>query len=123
MPLMVSGTLVDQSGRTLSGQTTEAFYVSIRHCNPFCVGLNCALGAKQMRPFVQRLSKVAECYVHVYSNAGEWAASPSSSLPAADRSLAAPRRQACPTPWAATTTRPTTWPATTWCSRGSTWST
>jgi 5-methyltetrahydrofolate--homocysteine methyltransferase len=70
MPLIVSGTLVDQSGRTLSGQTTEAFYVSVRHCNPFCVGLNCALGAKQMRPFLQRLSKVAECFVSVYSNAG-----------------------------------------------------
>jgi 5-methyltetrahydrofolate--homocysteine methyltransferase len=71
MPLMVSGTLVDQSGRTLSGQTTEGFYVSVRHCRPFCVGLNCALGAKQMRPFLQRLAKVAECFVHVYSNAGE----------------------------------------------------
>jgi len=72
MPLFISGTLVDQSGRTLSGQTTEAFYVSIRHVKPFCVGLNCALGAKQMRPFLQRLSKVAECFVSVYSNAGEW---------------------------------------------------
>ncbi len=70
MPLMISGTLVDQSGRTLSGQTTEAFYVSVRHAEPFCVGLNCALGAKQMRPFLQRLSKVAECFVSVYSNAG-----------------------------------------------------
>ncbi|CAM9399709.1 unnamed protein product, partial [Sphacelaria rigidula] len=70
IPLMVSGTLVDQSGRTLSGQTTEGFYVSMRHCKPFCLGLNCALGAKQMRPFLQRLSKVAECFVHVYSNAG-----------------------------------------------------
>ncbi|CAM9646727.1 unnamed protein product, partial [Phaeothamnion confervicola] len=63
VPLMVSGTLVDQSGRTLSGQTTEAFYVSMRHCKPFCIGLNCALGAQQMRPFLQRLSKVAECFV------------------------------------------------------------
>uniref|UniRef100_A0A7S2XWE9 Methionine synthase n=1 Tax=Fibrocapsa japonica TaxID=94617 RepID=A0A7S2XWE9_9STRA len=70
MPLFVSGTLVDQSGRTLSGQTTEAFYVSIRHCKPFCVGLNCALGATQMKPFLRRLAVVAECFVHVYSNAG-----------------------------------------------------
>lgn len=70
IPLFVSGTLVDQSGRTLSGQTTEGFYVSMRHCKPFCLGLNCALGATQMRPFLQRLAKVAECFVHVYSNAG-----------------------------------------------------
>ncbi|CAM9441759.1 unnamed protein product [Ectocarpus sp. 6 AP-2014] len=70
VPLFVSGTLVDQSGRTLSGQTTEGFYVSMRHCKPFCIGLNCALGASQMRPFLQRLAKVAECFVHVYSNAG-----------------------------------------------------
>ncbi|CAN0353924.1 unnamed protein product [Discosporangium mesarthrocarpum] len=48
----------------------QGFYVSIRHCKPFCVGLNCALGAPQMRPFLQRLSQVAECFVHVYSNAG-----------------------------------------------------
>jgi 5-methyltetrahydrofolate--homocysteine methyltransferase len=70
IPLFVSGTLVDQSGRTLSGQTTEAFYVSIRHVKPFCVGLNCALGATQMKPFLRRLSQAAECFVHVYSNAG-----------------------------------------------------
>ncbi|CAM9406723.1 unnamed protein product, partial [Ectocarpus fasciculatus] len=70
VPLFVSGTLVDQSGRTLSGQTTEGFYVSMRHCKPFCIGLNCALGASQMRPFLQRLAQVAECFVHVYSNAG-----------------------------------------------------
>jgi len=70
MPLFISGTLVDQSGRTLSGQTGEAFYVSIRHANPFCVGLNCALGATQMKPFLRRLANVVECFVHVYSNAG-----------------------------------------------------
>eukprot|EP01084_Bolivina_argentea_P315896 547445_1 len=70
VPLFVSGTLVDLSGRTLSGQTTEGFYVSIRHVKPFCVGLNCALGASQMTPFLRRLSKIAECLVHVYSNAG-----------------------------------------------------
>uniref|UniRef100_A0A7S1UDH7 Methionine synthase n=1 Tax=Phaeomonas parva TaxID=124430 RepID=A0A7S1UDH7_9STRA len=70
VPVFVSGTLVDQSGRTLSGQTNEAFYVSIRHAKPFCVGLNCALGADQMKPFLRRLSNVAECFVHVYANAG-----------------------------------------------------
>ena len=70
IPLIVSGTLVDQSGRTLSGQTGEAFYASIRHSRPMCIGLNCALGAQQMAPFLERLSKAAECFVHVYSNAG-----------------------------------------------------
>jgi 5-methyltetrahydrofolate--homocysteine methyltransferase len=70
IPVFVSGTLVDQSGRTLSGQTGEAFYASIRHAKPMCVGLNCALGAKHMTPFVERLSKVVECFTHVYSNAG-----------------------------------------------------
>ena len=70
IPVFVSGTLVDLSGRTLSGQTTEAFYASIRHAKPMCVGLNCALGAQQMVPFVRRLSACAECFVHVYSNAG-----------------------------------------------------
>ena len=70
IPVFVSGTLVDQSGRTLSGQTGEAFYASIRHCRPMCVGLNCALGAQHMVPFVERLAKVVECFMHVYSNAG-----------------------------------------------------
>jgi len=70
IPVFVSGTLVDMSGRTLSGQTTEAFYASIRHAKPMCVGLNCALGAKQMVPFVKRLADCAECFVHVYANAG-----------------------------------------------------
>merc|ERR1711871_855006 len=70
IPVFVSGTLVDMSGRTLSGQTTEAFYASIRHAKPMCVGLNCALGAQQMVPFVKRLSDCAECFVHVYSNVG-----------------------------------------------------
>ena len=70
IPVFVSGTLVDLSGRTLSGQTTEAFYASIRHAKPMCVGLNCALGAQQMVPFVRRLAACAECFVHVYSNAG-----------------------------------------------------
>ena len=70
IPVFISGTLVDQSGRTLSGQTGEAFYASVRHAKPMCVGLNCALGAKHMTPFVERLSKVVECFMHVYSNAG-----------------------------------------------------
>jgi len=70
IPVFVSGTLVDQSGRTLSGQTGEAFYASIRHAKPMCVGLNCALGAVHMTPFVERLTKVVECFLHVYSNAG-----------------------------------------------------
>ena len=70
IPVFVSGTLVDQSGRTLSGQTGEAFYASIRHCKPMCVGLNCALGAKHMVPFVERLASCVECFMHVYSNAG-----------------------------------------------------
>ena len=70
MPVMVSGTIVDQSGRTLSGQTSEAFYTSIRHTKPFSVGLNCALGAKAMKPFLQRLASCAECWVSCYPNAG-----------------------------------------------------
>ena len=70
IPLFISGTLVDQSGRTLSGQTGEGFYASIRHAKPMCVGLNCALGASAMAPFLKRLSDCAECFVHVYSNAG-----------------------------------------------------
>ncbi len=70
IPVFVSGTLVDQSGRTLSGQTGEAFYASIRHSKPMCVGLNCALGASHMKPFVEKLSNVVECFMHVYSNAG-----------------------------------------------------
>eukprot|EP00359_Climacostomum_virens_P007798 CAMPEP_0204906972 /NCGR_PEP_ID=MMETSP1397-20131031/6248_1 /ASSEMBLY_ACC=CAM_ASM_000891 /TAXON_ID=49980 /ORGANISM="Climacostomum Climacostomum virens, Strain Stock W-24" /LENGTH=1188 /DNA_ID=CAMNT_0052075979 /DNA_START=1890 /DNA_END=5456 /DNA_ORIENTATION=- len=70
LPLIVSGTLVDLSGRTLSGQTVEAFFVSIMHLNPLCVGLNCALGATHMDPFLRNLSKLAHTYVHAYPNAG-----------------------------------------------------
>eukprot|EP00588_Corethron_pennatum_P005273 CAMPEP_0194300828 /NCGR_PEP_ID=MMETSP0169-20130528/61466_1 /TAXON_ID=218684 /ORGANISM="Corethron pennatum, Strain L29A3" /LENGTH=1546 /DNA_ID=CAMNT_0039051037 /DNA_START=401 /DNA_END=5038 /DNA_ORIENTATION=- len=70
VPVFISGTLVDQSGRTLSGQTGEAFYASIRHAKPMCVGLNCALGASHMVPFLERLSNVVECFMHVYANAG-----------------------------------------------------
>lgn len=71
LPIMISGTIVDQSGRTLSGQTTEAFWISISHTkNLLSVGLNCSLGPSQMRPFMEELSKIASCYVSIYPNAG-----------------------------------------------------
>jgi 5-methyltetrahydrofolate--homocysteine methyltransferase len=71
LPIMVSGTIVDQSGRTLSGQTTEAFWISVSHAeNLLSVGLNCALGAKQLRPFVEDLSRNAPVFISVYPNAG-----------------------------------------------------
>ena len=70
LPVIISVTITDQSGRTLSGQTVEASWNSIRHANPLCVGLNCALGADLMRPFLTELSRVADTNVHVYPNAG-----------------------------------------------------
>ena len=70
LPLFISGTLIDKAGRTLSGQTVEAFYASVIHVKPFCVGLNCALGAPLMLPFYTRLTNIASCYVHAYPNAG-----------------------------------------------------
>jgi 5-methyltetrahydrofolate--homocysteine methyltransferase len=70
IPVIVSITITDQSGRTLSGQTVEACWNSIRHAKPMCVGLNCALGADMMKPFLEELSRVADTYVHVYPNAG-----------------------------------------------------
>ncbi|HIC74360.1 MAG TPA: methionine synthase, partial [Candidatus Marinimicrobia bacterium] len=70
VPIIVSGTITDASGRTLSGQTVEAFWHSIRHVDLFCVGLNCALGAEQIRPFLDALSMVANTLVSVYPNAG-----------------------------------------------------
>ncbi|HSU49176.1 MAG TPA: homocysteine S-methyltransferase family protein [Segetibacter sp.] len=70
LPIMISGTITDASGRTLSGQTLEAFYNSIRHAKPLSVGLNCALGATQMRPHIEELSQIAECYTSAYPNAG-----------------------------------------------------
>jgi 5-methyltetrahydrofolate--homocysteine methyltransferase len=70
MPLMISGTVTDASGRILSGQTVTAFWHSIRHANPLTVGLNCALGATLMRPYVEELSKVADTFVCIYPNAG-----------------------------------------------------
>ena len=70
LPLMISGTITDASGRTLSGQTTEAFYTSIMHARPLIVGLNCALGAAAFRDYTYALSQVADTYTHIYPNAG-----------------------------------------------------
>jgi len=70
LPLMISGTITDASGRTLSGQTPEAFWNSVRHARPFSIGLNCALGAKLMRPYIEEISQVAGTYVCAYPNAG-----------------------------------------------------
>ncbi len=69
-PIMVSGTITDASGRTLSGQTVSAFYISVSHMQLFSIGLNCALGAKEMRPHIEELSKIADCYISAYPNAG-----------------------------------------------------
>ena len=70
IPIMISGTITDASGRTLSGQTTEAFWHSVRHAEPISVGLNCALGAAELRPFLQKLSQISDCYVSAHPNAG-----------------------------------------------------
>ena len=70
LPVSVSGTITDASGRTLSGQTTEAFWISVKHANLFSVGLNCALGAKDMRPYIETLSNVSHTWVSCYPNAG-----------------------------------------------------
>ncbi len=70
LPIMISGTITDASGRTLSGQTTEAFYNSLAHANPLSIGLNCALGAEELRQYVEELSRVASCYVSAHPNAG-----------------------------------------------------
>jgi 5-methyltetrahydrofolate--homocysteine methyltransferase len=70
LPIMISGTITDASGRTLSGQTLEAFYVSVMHANPLSIGLNCALGAREMRPHIEELSSLATCYTSAYPNAG-----------------------------------------------------
>jgi len=70
LPVMISGTITDASGRTLSGQTVEAFWNSIRHANLLSVGLNCALGAKEMRPHIQELSEKADVFISAYPNAG-----------------------------------------------------
>jgi 5-methyltetrahydrofolate--homocysteine methyltransferase len=70
LPVMISGTITDQSGRLLSGQTPEAFWNSVRHAKPMTIGLNCALGAAQLRPYVAELARAADTYVHAYPNAG-----------------------------------------------------
>ncbi|WP_101774626.1 methionine synthase [Pasteurella oralis] len=70
LPVMISGTITDASGRTLSGQTTEAFYNSLRHAKPISFGLNCALGPKELRQYMEQLSKICECYVSTHPNAG-----------------------------------------------------
>jgi 5-methyltetrahydrofolate--homocysteine methyltransferase len=70
LPLMISATITDRSGRTLSGQTIDAFWVSVAHARPFSVGVNCALGARDMRPYVEELARIADCPVSCYPNAG-----------------------------------------------------
>jgi 5-methyltetrahydrofolate--homocysteine methyltransferase len=70
LPIMISGTITDRSGRTLSGQTSEAFWYSMRHLRPFSIGLNCALGAELMRPYIAEIANVADTLVSAYPNAG-----------------------------------------------------
>lgn len=70
LPVMISGTITDASGRTLSGQTAEAFHISMSHARPLAMGLNCALGAKELRPHVETLAQVADCFVSAHPNAG-----------------------------------------------------
>ncbi|MGM0587800.1 MAG: methionine synthase [Bacteroidota bacterium] len=71
LPLMISGTIVDKSGRTLSGQTAEAFWISVAHAQPLLsVGFNCALGSKEMRPYIEEISEKADCFTSLYPNAG-----------------------------------------------------
>ena len=69
-PIMISGTITDASGRTLSGQVVEAFYNSVRHANPISIGFNCALGAKELRPHIEELARIADCRVSAHPNAG-----------------------------------------------------
>ena len=69
-PVIISGTITDASGRTLSGQVTEAFWNSVRHARPLAVGLNCALGAKEMRPYIEEMSRIADTHLSCYPNAG-----------------------------------------------------
>lgn len=70
IPVMISGTITDRSGRTLSGQTAEAFWYSVRHVKPWAIGLNCALGADEMRPYIAELSRIADTRIIAYPNAG-----------------------------------------------------
>ena len=70
LPILISATITDASGRTLSGQTTEAFWASVQHAKPLSVGLNCALGAEEMRPYIEILAKTANCFVSAHPNGG-----------------------------------------------------
>ena len=70
LPIMISGTITDRSGRTLSGQTAEAFWYSVRHARPWAVGLNCALGAEEMRPYIAEIARLADTRIIAYPNAG-----------------------------------------------------
>lgn len=70
VPVMISGTITDASGRTLSGQTAEAFWISVKHADPLTIGLNCALGAKELKPHLASLAKISDTFVHAYPNAG-----------------------------------------------------
>jgi len=70
LPVMISGTITDASGRTLSGQTLEAFYISVLHANPVSIGLNCALGGAEMKPHIEELAHISSCHVSAYPNAG-----------------------------------------------------
>ena len=70
VPIIISGTITDASGRTLSGQTTEGFWNSVSHAQPLAVGLNCALGARQLRPYIEEMARIADCYISAYPNAG-----------------------------------------------------
>jgi 5-methyltetrahydrofolate--homocysteine methyltransferase len=70
LPIMISGTITDKSGRTLSGQTPEAFWISVRHVRPFSIGFNCALGAADLRPHIEELARIADTRVSVHPNAG-----------------------------------------------------
>jgi 5-methyltetrahydrofolate--homocysteine methyltransferase len=67
---MISGTITDASGRTLSGQVTEAFYNSVRHADPISIGLNCALGSKELRQYIEELARISETHISAYPNAG-----------------------------------------------------
>lgn len=70
LPIMISGTITDASGRTMTGQTTEAFWNSVRHAKPISIGLNCALGASELRPYIEELSRISDCYISTHPNAG-----------------------------------------------------
>ena len=106
LPVMVSGTITDRSGRTLSGQTAEAFWYSLRHAQPLSIGLNCALGAGEMRQHVDALAQVADCHVSAHPNAGlpnafgEYDESPAMMAHDHGASLAVSGARGAPVGWA-----------------------